>query len=258
MHSSESDVHFDFSGKIVVVTGACGQLGKEICQAYLKSNAIVIGLDTVIDRNDNLDGVSYLQVDITRIEQVESTFYAIISKYKCIDVLINNAGVSTFEPFMDRGEDNFDKVMDVNLKGTFFCIRAFARQDSTSQGSRCIINIGSIYGAVSPDFRIYENGDRRNSEIYGATKAGVIQMTKYFSVHLASMGIRVNAVSPGGIFNPVNPQSISFIEKYSNRSPMGRLAETNEIVPAILFLSSRNSSYITGQNLCIDGGFTSW
>ena len=253
-----SDVHFDFTSKIVVVTGACGQLGKEICQAFLDANAIVYGLDSTIRKSDALTGVNYFKVDITQQDQVDSTFDEIIKKNKQIDTLINNAGVSTFEPFLVRSEEDFDQVMDVNLKGTFFCIRAFSRQGDQFHESLSIINIGSVYGVISPDFRIYGEGDRRNSEVYGATKAGVIQMTKYFSVHLANKGIRVNAVSPGGIYNPTNPQSSDFIQKYSERNPMGRMAKAQEIVPAILFLSSGKSSYITGQNLCIDGGFTSW
>ena len=104
---------------------------------------------------------------------------------------------------------------------------------------------------------MYEVGDRRSSELYGATKAGVIQMTKYFAVELAKSGIRVNAVSPGGIFNPSNPQAKQFIENYSLRTPLGRMASTTEITSAIIFLTSKAASYITGHNLVIDGGYSS-
>ena len=258
MDNVKSDMYFDFSSKIVVVTGACGQLGKEICSAFLNANAIVYGLDSSIRLGDTLDGVIYFQVDITQQVEVDFTFDKIRSQNDRIDILVNNAGVSTFEHFLDRTEEAFDHVMDVNLKGTFFCVRSFSRQDTKLVDSPSIVNIASVYGVISPDFRIYSEGDRRNSEIYGASKAGVIQMTKYFSVHLADKGIRVNSVSPGGIFNPANPQSSDFIQKYSDRNPMGRMAIVEEIVPAIMFLSSGRSSYITGQNLCIDGGFTSW
>ena len=120
-----SDVHFDFTSKIVVVTGACGQLGKEICQAFLDANAIVYGLDSTIKKNDALTGVNYFKVDITQQDQVDSTFDEIIKKNKQIDTLINNAGVSTFEPFLVRSEEDFDQVMDVNLKGTFFALGLF-------------------------------------------------------------------------------------------------------------------------------------
>jgi NAD(P)-dependent dehydrogenase (short-subunit alcohol dehydrogenase family) len=120
------------------------------------------------------------------------------------------------------------------------------------------VNIASIYGEISPDPKIYLDGDRKNSEVYGATKAGVIQMTKYFAVHLAEKGLRVNAVSPGGIYNPETPQSERFIKEYSKRNPMGRMAMANEILGAILYLSSDTSSYVTGHNLVVDGGMSCW
>ena len=115
-----------------------------------------------------------------------------------------------------------------------------------------------MYGLISPDFRIYNQGDRKNSEIYGATKAGIIQLTKYFAVHLAENNIRVNSISPGGVYNSDNPQSESFIKNYSYRCPMKRMAKVEEISGAVVFLSSSASSYITGQNLVIDGGMSCW
>ena len=172
---------------------------------------------------------------------------------------MNNAGVSVFEPFEKRKEEAFDWVMDVNLKGSFNCIKSYVKlfdENNTDKGS--IINIASIYGLISPDFRIYNSSDRKNSEIYGATKAGIIQMTKYFSTHLAKRNIRCNAVSPGGIFNPDKPQSEEFISKYSYRCPMGRMAKTDEIVGAIIYLASDLASYTTGQNIIIDGGMSAW
>ena len=127
-----------------------------------------------------------------------------------------------------------------------------------SKNEAVIINIASMYGVISPDYRIYSEGDRKNSEIYGATKAAIIQMTKYFAVHLAERKIRVNCVSPGGIFNPENPQSDSFIKNYSLRCPLNRMANVNEIIGGIIFLSSDAASYVTGQNLIIDGGMSCW
>ena len=120
------------------------------------------------------------------------------------------------------------------------------------------MNIGSHYGLVSPDYRIYTDLPRKNSEVYGATKAGVIQMTKYFAVHLAERDIRVNCVSPGGIFNPDNPQGDDFQKHYKYRTPMKRMARTEELLGAILYLASEASSYTTGQNIVVDGGFSAW
>ena len=110
----------------------------------------------------------------------------------------------------------------------------------------------------SPDPRSYTDTDRQNSEVYGATKAGVIQMTRYFAVHMAQKNIRVNCVSPGGILNPTHPQGKDFIKNYSDRCPMGRMAHTHEIVGAVLYLSSSAASYTTGQNVVVDGGLSCW
>ena len=149
--------------------------------------------------------------------------------------------------------------MNVNLKGTFFCIQEYLKRrrgNSALRGS--IVNVASHYGVISPDPRIYTDCDRRNSEIYGATKAGIIQMTKYFAVHAVEFGVRVNAISPGGIRNPEDPQGEDFQKHYAFRCPLGRMAETREIVGPVIFLLSPAADYITGQNIIVDGGMTSW
>jgi NAD(P)-dependent dehydrogenase (short-subunit alcohol dehydrogenase family) len=252
--------NLNFKDKIVLVTGASGQLGKALCRAYAENGALVISADLALN-DENLDShenIEYILLDVTNYSSVQKVFEAISVKYGQIDVLINNAGVASFEPFAERSEENFDWVVNVNLKGTFNCIRALSSINMNQLNSSSIVNIGSIYGQVSPDFRIYGIGDRNSSEIYGATKAGVIQMTKYFAVNLANQNIRVNTVSPGGIYNPANPQSEKFIENYSQRCPLGRMARVEEITGAVLFLTSDLATYITGQNLTVDGGYSSW
>lgn len=250
---------FNLKKRVVVVTGASGQLGKKICEAYKHCGSIVIGVDSVINKDENINGVEYFEVDITRKEDLGNIFKKIIDKYHRFDVLINNAGVSTFEPFESRPEESIDRVMGVNLKGTFFCIQSYVNLfDKFNLDKGVIINVASIYGVVSPDYRIYTDCDRKNSEIYGATKAGIIQMTKYFAVHLAERNIRVNAVSPGGVYNPKNPQGNDFINNYSFRCPMKRMADDNELLGAMIYLSSEAASYTTGQNIIIDGGFSAW
>ena len=249
---------FDLKGKTVIVTGSCGQLGKEICKSFLKLEASVIGLDLDISKN-KVESVSYFELDITDETLVKDFFLKVNESFDEISILINNAGVSVFEPFDERSSESLDWVFNVNLKGAFFCIKHFARMANlTSSSSYSIVNIASVYGLISPDFRIYNEGDRKNSEIYGATKAGIIQMTKYFSTHLSDSGIRVNSVSPGGIFNPESPQSEYFISKYSERNPMKRMADVKEIIGAVLYLSSKASSYTNGHNLIVDGGMSSW
>lgn len=254
----KKDVTFHFKEKVAVVTGANGQLGRKIVVAYRDAGARVFGFDVSIDTNRE-DGIEYLPVDIRVPSDVEHAFAAVSKTAGKIDILVNNAGVSTFESFEERSEEQFDWVTDVNLKGTFLCIQAYVKEYDKVQGTRgAIVNIASLYGMVSPDFRIYTDCVRKNSEVYGASKAGVIQMTKYFGVHLADRGIRVNAVSPGGVYNPVHPQGEDFIQQYSFRCPTKRMANDTEISPAVLFLSSDEASYVTGQNLAVDGGMSSW
>jgi NAD(P)-dependent dehydrogenase (short-subunit alcohol dehydrogenase family) len=246
------------SGKVAVVTGAAGQLGTCLCSSFLKAGATVVGIDT---RKPSFEksGVRYIRCDIRSQAMVKKRFKDIARAYGRIDILVNNAGVSVFEPFEKRDEKKFEWVMDVNLKGTFYCIQAYvACFDARPQARGAIVNVGSVYGVVSPDFRIYVDGDRKNSEVYGATKAGVIQMTRYFAVHLAQRNIRVNAVSPGGIFNPRIPQRKSFIRNYSQRCPMGRMGKEHEIVGAVMYFAGDGASYTTGQNLVVDGGFSCW
>ena len=248
---------FNLKNKLIVVTGANGQLGKSICNFFKNLNSVVIGLDLDFNKSNNTDKNFIL--DITNSKKVKSIFKKIYVEFGKIDVLINNAGVSTFEPFENRPEEKFDWVMDVNLKGTFNCIQSFVNLfDSNEQEKSCIVNIASMYGLISPDCRIYTDLDRKNSEIYGATKAGIIQMSKYFAAHLAERNIRCNSVSPGGIFNPDNPQGNDFISKYSERCPMKRMAKSDEIVGAIVYLASDLASYTTGQNITVDGGMSAW
>jgi len=248
---------YKLKDKTVLITGSSGQLGSALCKAYLNLGANVIGID-ITEKQKKIDKVLYFNSDIKDQSSVNDLFNNIMKKYKSIDILINNAGVSIFSPFEKRTSKELDSVIDTNLKGTFYLIQAFIKNINSKIGNANIVNIGSMYGVISPDFRIYSQGDRKNSEIYGATKAGIIQLTKYFAVHLADKKIRVNSISPGGIYNPKNPQSKEFIKKYSFRCPMKRMAEIDEIVGGVIFFSSNASSYITGQNLVIDGGMSCW
>ena len=171
-----------------------------------------------------------------------------------LDILINNAGVACFTSFEERTEDELDYVIGVNLKGTIFMIQTVFKHFFKPQKRGCIINIGSIYGVVSGDMRLYAEGDRKTSEIYGASKAAVINLTKYFAAYMAP-NVRVNCISPGGIFNY---QDSDFVQMYSRKVPMERMGKEEELLSTLEYLISDESSYVTGQNIVVDGGLTAW
>lgn len=249
---------FNLQKKVVLVTGACGQLGTEICNAFVEVGSIVIGVDLNIN-NTSIEGVTYYELDVKNKEQNLKVFREIVEKCGFIDILVNNAGVSTFEDFEQREEEAFEWVVNVNLKGVFLGIQTYVNlfdEYCARQGS--IINIASIFGVVSPDFRNYTDLSRKSSEVYGASKAGVIQMTKYFSVYLAERNIRVNCISPGGILDSDNPQGTDFQKNYNFRTPMKRMAVSKDMAGAVLYLAGDSASYTTGQNIIIDGGLTAW
>ncbi|MDC0186057.1 SDR family oxidoreductase [Gammaproteobacteria bacterium] len=251
--------------KVILITGACGQLGSELCRTYadLGWTVYITDIDSVacdklaqsLSQDLNQKHL-YFPMDITSEESVASAISHIEDQQITIDALVNNAGTAVFSDFTERTKDEFMKVLEVNLFGTFNCINQVGKHMVSNNISGAIINIGSIYGVVSSDPEIYTDCPRNNSEVYSASKAGIIQMTKYFAVHLAESNIRVNCVSPGGIFND---QGDDFVKNYSQRTPAKRMAIPQEIVQAIVYLSDNSTaSYISGQNLLVDGGLTSW
>ena len=252
--------------QVIFLSGAAGQLGSSMVNGFLKMGSKVIATDSNIKKLKDYgikyswdpESVCLVRCDIADKKSVINAFKKGKKELGKITSLVANAGVSVFEPFMERKESSIDLVMNVNLKGTIFCIQEFLKQANKNEENQSIVSIASHYGLVSPDPRIYKDGDRRNSEIYGASKAGIIQMTKYFAVHASDFNVRVNAVSPGGIFNKEDPQGVEFQKKYRDRTPMRRMGEPDEIVGAVIFLLSNASSYINGHNLVVDGGFSSW
>jgi NAD(P)-dependent dehydrogenase (short-subunit alcohol dehydrogenase family) len=258
----------DFTDQVVMISGAAGQLGQTFVNGVIEGGGRVIGLDVSLEglmsafKENNWDDeqVCLLEADIRNRNAVVKSFEAGIDRFGKVSSQINNAGLSVFEPWSERSEEEIDLVMDVNLKGTFNCLQVYLKYCISNHVEGAIVNIASHYGIVSPDPRIYTDCARRSPEIYGATKAGVIQMTKYFAVNARHDGakVRVNAVAPGGIRNPWDPQGEDFQRLYGDRCPMGRMAELAEILGPVLFLLSPEASYINGHTLVVDGGVTAW
>lgn len=236
--------------KIAILTGANGQLGRSYLNTLINEEYYVYALDLDTNSIKSSERIIPIEIDITN-EQAVHNFY---SKLIQIDVLINNAGIGVFTPFEQRTAKEFIQVMNVNLLGTFLMSQG-AIEIMKKQKFGKIINIGSIYGQVSSDERIYGNSGRNNSEVYSATKAGVIHLTKYMAAHFGKYNIQTNCISPGGIFNK---QSKDFVENYENKTPMRRMGTPDDLQSALKFLISADNAYINGQNITIDGGFIAW
>tara|TARA_B100000315_G_scaffold260170_1_gene319671 strand:+ start:4280 stop:4990 length:711 start_codon:yes stop_codon:yes gene_type:complete len=232
-----------------VVTGSEGQLGRTFCSKLKSLGYQVVGFDTANQVNDN---IIFHQVDITESHSIGNAMDKLENN---IDLLINNAGVSVFSPFEERTDEDLDHVIGVNLKGTILMTQIVFNRFFKPCKKGCIVNLGSIYGVVAGDMTIYGENDRRTPEVYGATKAAIINLTKYFAAYMAPYNVRVNCISPGGIFADHNAD---FVNKYSLKVPLQRMGNVEDILSTLEYLIAEKSSYVTGQNIVIDGGLTAW
>lgn len=244
---------FDYKNNVGIITGGVGRLGKTFAQALEKSNNKVYLFDIVDDCDFESANIVYMKVNIADDNEVFSKVEEIYKKEKKIDFLINNAALQITNNFEQMSIDDFRKSIDINLNASYICIKAVS-QYMTNAKSGNIINIGSMYGVVSADPNMYGNSRLNSPDAYAASKGGLIHLTKYLAVNLAKYNIRVNAISPAGVFNN---QPEEFMAKYLPKVPMNRMMDREELIGPLLFLLSSASSYMTGQNLIIDGGFTS-
>jgi len=237
--------------KVVVVTGANGQIGRAFVEALADKEYLVYAVDIELESvNFESDSVQPIRLDITNEKEVHKFF----SNIQKIDVLINNAGIGVFTPFEKRTASEFRRVMEVNLLGTFLMSQSSVKIMKQYKGGK-IVNIASIYGSKSSDERIYGDSGRNNSEVYSATKAGIINMTKYMATHFGRYNIQTNSISPGGIYNY---QSEDFVRNYEHKTPIGRMGSTQDLLSTLFYLISDNSQYTNGQNIAVDGGFLAW
>lgn len=266
---------FKLNGKTAVVTGGAGILGKHFCIGLADAGANVAIVDINKEEaekvssiiNENYSGRAIaVQCDITSEESIQQMIDQVISKFGEINILHNNAaGKSSdldafFADFEEYSFDQWQEIMNINLNGMFLVAKNVGKQMKKQQKGGSIIQTASIYGVMGPDQRIYEGsyylGRQINSPaVYSASKAGVIGLTKYLATYWAEEGIRVNAITPGGV---ESGQNDTFKKKYSNRIPLGRMAQPQEMVGALIYLASDASSYVTGQNIMIDGGLNAW
>ena len=245
----------EYKNKIVVISGSSGQIGRFMVQFFVDLGCFVYGLDEKKIKFKS-EKFIFIKSNISNFTKIEKIIKTIYKKHKKIDVLINNAAISYKTYFTKRTKIELLNSQSTNLIAPINLIKCIAKNHNKKNLCK-IINIGSIYGVRSPDFKIYDNLKNINSEIYGGTKAGLIQITKYFAVILAKQNIYVNCISPGGVFNKKS-QNKKFIKNYISKVPLGRMCLEKDLQMALIYFSNDKTNYTTGQNLIIDGGLTLW
>lgn len=262
---------FSLTGKVTLVTGACGLIGRHHCAALAEAGAQVVALDinetACIELATKLGSAHMgVGVDVASEESLKAAKERIMARYGRMDVLVNNAAINDmFENpalaaeqsmFEHYPVDMFRKSLEVNVTGVFLCSQVFGSV-MAAQGQGSIINIASTYGMVGPDQSIYKDqqGNQKfyKSAAYPATKGAVINFTRFLAAYWGNKGVRVNTLSPGGV---ENSQDEFFVQNYSAKTCLGRMAQPNDYQGAIVFLASDASAYMTGANLVVDGGWT--
>lgn len=262
---------FGVENRVVAITGGSGQLGIRFTSALVDRGARVAVLDLQPPKSSDKPPKSgdflFVKADVTRRDSLESALGKIADKWEVPHALINNAaldsppGSSASEngPFEDFPLESWARALEVNLTGAFLACQVFGGAMAKA-GRGSIINVSSIYGVVSPDQRIYEyrriGGDTFFKPVaYSASKSGLLNLTRYLATYWALRGVRVNTLTLGGVFNNQDPR---FLDGYCSRVPLGRMADAREYEGPVLFLCSDASSYMTGSNLVVDGGWTAW
>ncbi len=238
--------------KIIVVTGGGGLLGKELLNYLNSVDATPINFEIAIDRDINFN---QYKCDVTNKNSVENAISEVLKKFGRIDGWVNNAYPRTSDwgnTFENITIESWNKNVDFQMNSVFICCQSILAIMSF-QGFGSIVNMSSIYGVLGPDFSVYENTNMTMPAAYSAIKGGVINFSRYLASYYGSKGIRINTVSPGGIFN--NQEEL-FVTNYSKKVPLKRMGLPKEIAPSVAFLLSDEASYITGHNLMVDGGWS--
>ena len=266
---------FNLEDKVSVVTGGAGILGQHFCAGLVESGSMVAVVDIQEKKAQELaeklskrfkSKVIGVGCDVSEANSVKDMVEQVVSELGKIDILHNNASSKSedlndfFAPFEEYSLDQWRKIMGVNIDGMFLVAQAVGKQMVEQGTGGSIIQTASIYGIMAPDHRIYDGSSYLGRQIntpavYTTSKAAVVGLTKYLATYWAHKKIRVNTLTPGGV---ESGQIEKFKNSYSNRIPMNRMANAQEIVGALLYLASDASSYVTGQNIIVDGGLNAW
>jgi len=266
---------FDLTGKTALVTGGAGYLGCEFCKGLAECGAKVAVVDIDGDaaaelaedlrRSYEVDALG-IPGDVADPDAVADMVIRVVEEFGEINILHNNAATKTrdldafFAPFEEFSLEAWREIMAVNIDGMFLMAQAVGKQMIAQSKGGSVIQTSSIYGLLGSDKRIYEGssfGGRKinNPAVYSVSKAAVIGLSRWLATNWAEHDIRVNTLIPGGV--QANHEA-AFVERYSARVPLGRMAERQEIVGTVLYLASDASSYVTGQNFWVDGGLSAW
>jgi NAD(P)-dependent dehydrogenase (short-subunit alcohol dehydrogenase family) len=249
---------FSLEGRVAIVTGGAGQLGAEIVRGLEERGARVAVFDLATDE---------LRVDVTDRAAIEQATNRVAAEWGEPDILVNAAALDSppdappeeVGPLETYPEASFDRVMDVNVKGTFLCCQVVgARMAAAKRGA--IVNISSVYGMLSPVQDVYDFRRARGETFfkpvaYSVSKSALYNLTRYLATYWARSGVRVNTLTLAGVWNE---QPSEFVDAYTARMPIGRMADAAEVVGPVVFLVSDASSYVTGANLVADGGWSAW
>lgn len=259
----------NLKGRVALITGGGGYIGSTLCEALAELGAAIVVLDVVPEsctdvarRINETYGVETLPlvVDLTDEKAVRSVPQTVLGRFGWLDILVNCAAlVGTSElkgwaaPFLKQSADTWRLALELNLTVPFILVQTCAEALAAS-GHGSVVNVGSIYGIVGPDMRLYENTTMGNPAAYAASKGGLLQLSRWLATVLAP-DVRVNAVTPGGV---ERSQSEAFPERYIARTPLKRMATEEDLKGAVAYLASDLSAYVTGHNLVVDGGWTIW
>lgn len=266
---------FDLTGKVAVVTGGVGIIGSRVCRGLAAHGAkvAVVDLDgeaaiTLAEEISQVYGVETAGVccDVASPDSVKAMVAQVVERLGGIDVLHNNAATKTknpgdiFVPLEEFSIDVWREVMSVNLDGMFLVAQAVGKRMLEQGRGGSIVQTASTYGVVGPNFAIYDGSEYMGYRIttpiaYSASKAAVLGLTRHLATYWAEKGIRVNTLVPGGV---QSGQNETFQKNYGARMPLGRMANRDEMVGAVVYLASNASSYMTGQCVVVDGGWTAW
>lgn len=252
---------FALDGQTAIVTGGAGLLGEETCAVLGDYGANVVVADNDRERGEHVadhlgDGAEFSCLDITDEDSIENLVRNVDADYDGIDAVVNCAYPQTKtygQQFEDVTLREWNENVSMHLGGYYATCHHVAKTMVERGTGGCIVNLGSIYGVRAPDFSVYEGTDMTSPVEYAGIKGGVINLTRYLASYFGEQGIRANTVSPGGVFNNQNER---FVQNYKERTPLGRMAEPEDVANTILYLVSDAASYVTGQNIVVDGGFS--